>query len=162
MIGRGISPALAGRRPERWSEHHDNRLRDTGGRYGAIAALAEEWGVESRALLARWLRLRGEVERAARKAGRGRPAPAPLDFEALLGQVRPCERKILQTLRGAPGCGYADLARRCDLSKASVQQYLSRIAPVLSRAGWALVKAEDMTPRQGGGRPLRLYLEPAA
>lgn len=166
MIGRGpATAAQPGRRPEGWGAHHDARLLATQGRYAAIAALAGEWGWSSRVLHARWQRLRGEAARAARKPARAKPParPEPLTFESLLLQVRPSERDLLRVLREVPGCGYDDLARRTDRSKAVVQQYLKRMAPLLARAGWALVKAEDVTPRPvGGGRPMRLWLEPVA
>lgn len=45
--------------PPDWAADDDARLRATGGRYGEIAALSDLLGVTERALMGRWLRIRG-------------------------------------------------------------------------------------------------------
>lgn len=44
--------------PPFWTQHHDNRVWDSDGRYAAINALADEWRVPAARVLARWHLLR--------------------------------------------------------------------------------------------------------
>jgi hypothetical protein len=57
----GQKSASAPARPsvDFWSPKRDDMLRDTGGRYSAVAELADEWGVGSTFLMARWHKIRG-------------------------------------------------------------------------------------------------------
>ena len=41
-----------------WTEDRDELVRETGGRYGEINALADRWGFTANTVLARWHRLR--------------------------------------------------------------------------------------------------------
>lgn len=43
-----------------WTRAQDVALRDAGGRYAAMAALAAEWGRSTRHVIARWHLLRAQ------------------------------------------------------------------------------------------------------
>ncbi|HAR50383.1 MAG: hypothetical protein GYB53_22605 [Rhodobacteraceae bacterium] len=70
--------ALSARLPVSWTTQHDAQLLQAAGKYARIEALARQWGVAERVLLARWHRLRGsapvgkrpDLDKAPLSAGR--------------------------------------------------------------------------------------------
>ena len=161
--------------PERWTVHHDNRLRDTDGKYAAIAALSDEWGIESRVLLARLHRLRAgdtasigaatgaaaprvsapQAESAARQDDPpdppdlpGPPGPAT---QAVKGCVPPTMHRIVHALEARGRATYAELVAATGLSCDHLSVEKSQNRARLAAAGWRIASA--------GERPATFWLE---
>ena len=163
-----VTVAAKAWRLQRWTVHHDNRLRDTGGKYAAIAALSDEWGVESRVLLARLHRLRaGDVAAAgeaidavprvsapqAESATRqdDLPGPAGPATQTVEGRVPPTMYRIVHALEVCGQATYAELEGMLGLPCKNVGVQKAQNRARLVAAGWRI--ASD------GERPATFWLE---
>lgn len=143
--GEASRPARAPRLPPKWGHHHDKRLQATGGKYAAIAALADEWRIETTALQARYHRLRVCPARA--------PAPPP--------ETGPAERELRHVLTGAAlamvraiaargTASYDDIADDLGFAPHHVANLKVRSQQKMARAGWRITRVTGL--RENGRR----------
>lgn len=126
--------------PPNWGPHHDNRLRDTAGKYAAIAALSDEWGVASSALVSRLHRLRAEGGVASTPEHSPGPAEVALNDSlsgSLLAMIRAMEARGEVT--------NDDLARDLGKEVSYLSTLRSKAAARLHAVGWRIAW-------RGGGR----------
>jgi hypothetical protein len=137
--------------PPGWGAPHDNRLRDTGGRYREIAAMADDLGVETRVLIARHHRLRAE---------RVPPVPEPVMGPAELAVrdlVTPMARVILREIESRGAATYAELELATGTQRQLIYKCLRRYELLLLDHGWRLRRST-----KAGRAVVRFWLEAAA
>lgn len=123
--------ARASRLPDHWGNRHDARLIEAGGRYAAIAALSDEWGIAEAVLLARWHRLR--------TGSGGPPNREAEDFEALRGAVTGAMFKICVALRRGTPLSSLQIAERCGIRQSEVVVHIRKNSSRLTGTGlWRL------------------------
>jgi hypothetical protein len=125
--------------PADWPDSHDARLLADGGTYAGLAKLSDEWGIEMRALTARWHRLRAGKE-VVRSNDNARVSALADLFES----VTPAYRRVLAVIACNPArYNQAWLADHLGISRKSLSGQKIRNDDTLKAHRYKIVFGSD-------------------